>query len=93
MNSTRRFFTSVKISIGIILASAGFNAWAEYYIVYPDPGYVTCNSCCYRCVRPCYYRHCGRSVVYINSHAPRRYNEMGSGGMAEYAWIPTPEAP
>jgi hypothetical protein len=93
MNSTRvrsRFFTSLKISVGIALASAAFNARAEYYFVYPDPGYVTCGDCCTRCVRPCYYRHC-TGVVYIESHSPRRYHD--GGGMAEYAWIPTPEAP
>lgn len=94
MNSTRRFFTALKIGIGIALAGTALNARAEYYMVYPSPSYVTCVDCCQRCVRPCYYSSCGgRSVIYIESHSPRRHSQAVSDEMAEYAWIPTPERP
>lgn len=100
------FFQPVKKIIGgLVLAGAAFSAHAEYYMVYPASGayYAPCGGC--HCKKRCYYNTCqrcgcrsscgyyGTPVTYIYSHAPRAYNYYGSGGMAAYAWIPTPEAP
>lgn len=68
----------------IFLTAVAFNARAEYYMVYPDPGF--CDSCCTgSCI--------GTPVVYMHFKSHRAHNSFGAMESSEYGWIPDPNGP